>query len=69
MRSEEPREIRGKRIDCDGRKVIGPSIFMRTSGHRGQRVTVKGDPARCYIERVWGEDAKTDTHEDRDGCD
>jgi hypothetical protein len=46
-------EILGEKIECDGRKITGPAVYMRSGARRGQRVVVKGDPARCIVMIPW----------------
>ncbi len=37
--------IKGERIACEFRKMIGPHLIAKTAAHRAQRIRITGLPA------------------------
>jgi hypothetical protein len=47
--------VKGEKILCIFRKMMGPWVIAGTSRHRAQRAMIWGLPAVCIVEREWRE--------------
>ena len=45
--------IKGEKIVCTFRKIMGPYVIAGTGRHRAQRATIWGLPAYCFVEKPW----------------
>ena len=46
-------ELKGEKILCVFRKMVGPFVIAGTGRHRSQRSTIWGLPAVCIIQKEW----------------
>ncbi|MBL7170206.1 MAG: hypothetical protein ISS48_04260 [Candidatus Aenigmarchaeota archaeon] len=46
-------ELKGEKILCLFRKMMGPFVIAGAGRHRQQRAMIWGLPARCIAEKEW----------------